>query len=74
MVIFAIVCCHDNSLQILYTHMNKKVIPGVLLIFDHCECQELKPKVETHSSFLVPHPSSGVDTVDTVNTVRSHLN
>ena len=37
----------------------------------HCECQELKPKVETNSSFLVLHPSSGVDTV---NTVGSHLN
>ena len=36
----------------------------------HCECQELKPKVETKSSFLVFHPSSGVDTV---NTVGSHL-
>ena len=30
----------------------------------HCECQELKPKAETNSSFLVPHPSSGVDTVN----------
>ena len=37
----------------------------------HCECQELKPKVETNSSFLVLHPSSGVDAV---NTVESHLN
>ena len=36
----------------------------------HCECQELKPKVETNSSFLVFHLSSGVDTV---NTVGSHL-
>ena len=37
----------------------------------HCEFQELKPKVETNSPFLVLHPSSGVDTV---NTVGSHLN
>ena len=36
----------------------------------HCECQELKPKAETNSSFLVLHPSSGVHTV---NTVGSHL-
>ena len=36
----------------------------------HCECHELKPKVETNSSFLVLHPSSGVDAV---NTVGSHL-
>ena len=32
----------------------------------HCECQELKPKAETNSSFLVLHPSSGVYTVKTV--------
>ena len=37
----------------------------------HCECQELKPKVETNSSFLVLHPPLGVDIV---NTVGSHLN
>ena len=37
----------------------------------HCECQELKPKVETNSPFLVSRPSSGVNTV---NTVGSHLN
>ena len=37
----------------------------------HCECQELKPKGETNSSFLVLHPSSGVHTVKTVG---SHLN
>ena len=36
----------------------------------HCKCQELEPKVETNSSFLVLHPSSGVDTV---NTLGSHL-
>ena len=34
-----------------------------------CECQELKPKVETNTSFLVVHPSG----VDTVETVGSHL-
>ena len=36
----------------------------------HCECQELKPKGDTDSSFLVLHPSSGVDNVKTVG---SHL-
>ena len=36
-----------------------------------CECQELKPKGETNSSFLVLHPLSGVHTVKTVG---SHLN
>ena len=36
----------------------------------HCECQELKPKVEINTSFLVLHPSSDVDTVKTVG---SHL-
>ena len=33
----------------------------------HCECQLLKPKVETNSSFLVLRPSSGVDTVNNNN-------
>ena len=37
----------------------------------HCECQVLKPKVETNTSFLVLHPSSGVDTAKSVG---SHLN
>ena len=36
-----------------------------------CECQELKPQAETNGSFLVLHPPSGVNTV---NTVGSHLN
>ena len=36
----------------------------------HCECQELKPKVKTNTSFLVHHPFSGVDSVKTVG---SHL-
>ena len=67
MFICAIVCCHGKSLQ--YTHMNEKQIPGVLLNL-HGEWQELKPKVETNISFLVLHPSSGVDTV---RTVGSHL-
>ena len=31
-----------------------------------CECQDLKPKGETNSSFLVLHPLSGVHTVKTV--------
>ena len=35
-----------------------------------CECQELKPKGETNSSFLVLHPLSSVHTVKTVG---SHL-
>ena len=35
-----------------------------------CECQELKPKGETNSLFLVLHPLSGVHTVKTVG---SHL-
>ena len=37
-VIFAIVCCHGNSLQ--YTHEQKgnlRCVPSL-----HCECQELK--------------------------------
>ena len=37
----------------------------------HCECQELKPKDETNSSFLVLHLSLGVDTIKTVG---SHFN
>ena len=37
----------------------------------HCECQGLKPKVQSNSSFLVVR--SFLD-VDTVNTVGSHLN
>ena len=37
----------------------------------HCGYQELKPKGETNSSFLVLHPFSGVHTVKTVG---SHLN
>ena len=36
----------------------------------HCKCQELKPKGDTNSSFLVLHPSLGVHTVKTVG---SHL-
>ena len=36
----------------------------------HCKYQELKPKFETNTSFLVLHPSSGVDTAKTVG---SHL-
>ena len=44
---------------------NPKCVPNL-----HCECQELNPKVETSTSFLVRHPFSGVDTVKTVG---SHL-
>ena len=36
----------------------------------HCECQELKPKVQSSSSFLGLHLSLRVDTVGTVG---SHL-
>ena len=54
MVIFTRVCCHGNSLQ--HTHMNENGIPGVCVANLHCECQELKPKVETNTSFLVRHP------------------
>ena len=68
MVITAIVCCHGNSLQ--YTPIDENGIPGVCVANLHCECQELKPKVETNTSFLVLHPSSGVDTLKTVG---SHL-
>ena len=50
--------------------MNENGIPGVFLANLHCECQELKPKVETNTSFLVRHPFSGVDSVKTVG---SHL-
>ena len=40
----------------------------------HCECQltMLKPKVETNKSFLVLHPFSGVDTVNTVGSQLYH--
>ena len=44
---------------------NPRCVPNL-----HCECQELKPKVETNTSFLVHHPFSGVDSVKTVG---SHL-
>ena len=66
-MIFTIVCCHGNSLQ--YTYVNEKEIPGVWL---YCECQELKPKVETNSPFLVLHPSLGADTVNTVGSQLKH--
>ena len=42
-VIFAIACCHGNSLQ--YTHMNEKEIPGVLLIFT-VNARSLNPKLK----------------------------
>ena len=44
---------------------NPRCVPNL-----HCECQELKPKVETNTPFLVRHPFSGVDSVKTVG---SHL-
>ena len=39
----------------------------------HCECQELKPKVATNTSFLVLRPFAGVDTVKTVVSHIKHL-
>ena len=53
----------------IYSYERKRN-PGCVVDV-HCECQELKPKVERNISFLVLHRSSGVDTV---NTVGSHLN
>ena len=66
MVIFTIVCCYGNNLQ--HTHINEKNPTCVANL--HCECQELKHKAETNSSFLVLHPSSGVCTVNTVGEPR----
>ena len=67
MVIFTISCCHGNSLG--YAHMNKKINPWSVANL-HCECQGLKPKVQSNSSFLVVRIFLDVDTV---NTVGSHL-
>ena len=53
----------------IYSYEQKE-IPGVFSNI-HCEFQELKPKVETNSSFLVLLPPLGVDTV---NAVGYHLN
>ena len=52
MVIFAIVCCHGNSLQ--YTHMNENGIPGVLLIFT-VSARSLNPKLQhiLHFKFVI---------------------
>ena len=55
-----------NSTEISY---EQKRNPGYVADL-HCECQELKPKVERNISFLVLHPFSGVNTV---NTVGRHL-
>ena len=66
-VIFAIVCCHSNSLQ--YTCMNENRIPSVLLIFT-VNARSLNPKLKQILHFLVLHLSTGVDTVKTVG---SHL-
>ena len=49
---------------------NEKQDPGVYPEL-HCGYQELKPKGETNSSFLILHQNSGVHTVKTVG---SHLN
>ena len=49
--------------------MNKKLNPWSVANL-HCECQELKPKVQSNSSFLVVRILLDVDTV---NTVGSHL-
>ena len=42
MVIFAIVCCHGNSLQ--YAYMNEKGIPDVWIIFT-VNARSLNPKL-----------------------------
>ena len=39
----------------------------------HCECQELKPKVEPNTSFLVLRLSPGVDTVKPVGSHVSSI-
>ena len=64
MVIFTICFCHRTSLQ--YTH----IINLWCVANRHCECLELKPKIQSNSSFLVLQLSLGLDTV---NTVGSHL-
>ena len=78
-VIFAIVCCHEWKIaknsnlchcllpwqqSAIYLY-ERKWNPSCVANL-HCECHELKPKVETNTSFLVLHPSTGVDTVKTV--------
>ena len=52
MVIFAIVCCHGNSLQC--THMNENGIPGVLLI-STVNARSLNPKLKQilHFQFVI---------------------
>ena len=47
---------------------NPRCVPNL-----HCECQDLKPKVETNTSFSVRHPFSGVDTVKTVRIHHKYL-
>ena len=56
----------QSAIYLYERKWNPRCVPNL-----HCECQELKPKVETNTSFLVRHPFSGVDTVKTVG---SHLN
>ena len=69
MVVFAIACCQGNSLQ--YTHINEKETLGARCVASlHNECQGLKPKGESHISFLILHPSSDEDIV---NTAGCHL-
>ena len=65
MAIFTIVCCHGNSQSATYERKRNPRCVGNL----PCECRKLKPEVETNKSFLVLHPSLGVDIV---NTVGSH--
>ena len=48
----------------------RKINPGSVANL-HCECQGLKPKVQSNSSFLVVRIFLDVNTV---NTVGSHLN
>ena len=52
----------------IYSYERKRN-PGCMTSL-HCECQEPNPKAETHSSFSVLHPFSGVDAI---NAVGSHL-
>ena len=70
MDIFTFVCCHGNSLQ--YIHKQKEAKSNTWCVANlPCESQELKPKVETNSSFLVLHSSLGVDTTLKGTTLKS---
>ena len=68
MVILVSDCLLPWQQSAIYSY-ERKWNPGCVRNL-HCECQEVKPKVETNTSFLVRHPFSGVDSVKTVG---SHL-